>query len=245
MIQIHKDPPADSRARLSIDDAEIGPRLREVRILTPPEREALQVIEEIKRKVTQLGRLDPQMAAQLEEALDDGEKLDGLARTWFSEEERLRLGYWDADGDEYRTIEEATLLCGFVIREYRPELRPFRIEVLFQLKVPPANRRERLGTAMKLPGKMAHLAEINAVITLGFQSWTWLADADRQRLVHHELEHLISDEGLKSRGHDFEDFASIIDLYGIRSVSERMNMDGHVGDAIERAATSQFALEGI
>ncbi len=236
----------DTRARLAIDDEDVGPRLREVRILTGPEREALQVVEEVRRAVTKLGRaqIEPELTAQLEEALDDAEKLEGLARTWLSEQERLRLGYWDEEGDEFRSLEEALILRDFVVQHYRRELKVYRIPVIFQLKVPPANRRSRLGTAMKLPGKMHHLSQVHAVITLGFDSWIHLADADRQRLVHHELEHLVSDEGLKAVGHDFEDFARIVELYGVRSVSERMAMDGAVAEAIERAVSSQFELLG-
>ncbi len=243
MIQHATTPPA-GRPHLAIEDEELGPRLREVRILTPDEAQRLKVVEELRRKVQgELGRLDPQMAARLEEALDDGEKLESLTNQWFNEGERLRLGYWPEYGPEFREIEEGTLLKEFVVATYRQDLQGFDVTVLFQEKIPPANRRSRLGTALKLPGKMRHLSGVQAVITLGYHDWRGLTDADRQRLMHHELEHLeVVDGALAARGHDFEDFASIVRIYGIRSESERMNMDGKVADAIEAAVAGQFEL---
>lgn len=244
MIQRAHDSTGTPLPLLAIRDPEVGPRLREIRIFTPRECARLKVVEELKKKIGgELGRLDPAMAARLEKAMDDGDALDELTKQWLSEEERLQRGYWPGYDPSYLEIEEGTTLARWVIQNFRSDLRGFVIRVLFQKELPPANRRARIGTAMKLPGKMHHLSGIHAVITLGYQAWRELSNADRQRLVHHELEHLVvTDNGLGARGHDFEDFATIVEMYGIRSESERMNMDGSVGDAIERAAAGQFDL---
>jgi hypothetical protein len=227
---------------LAIDDLEYGPRIRESRILRPDEVQKVAVLKKVRELVEKANRLDKELAARLEAAMDAPSEFEKLAKNWLGEEEYLRMGYWPEE-ESFRQLDEAAALIEFVIATYRPELRPFRIEHLFQERVPPANRRIRLGTAMKLPGKMAHLSQIHAVITLAFGEWRFLTDRDRQRLVHHELSHLVViDGGLAVQGHDFEDFGSIVALYGLRSESGRMNMDGRVAEALKKAVGSQLEL---
>jgi hypothetical protein len=229
---------------LAMDDPEVGPKLRDCRVYTPKEVQREAVLTRLRQQLGDLKRIEPALAEEMTKALTDADTFKRLTESHFSLGERIRMGYWDAEeGEEFRSLDEGVLLKDFVIRAYRPDLRGYRIVVLFQLKLTPANRRERIGTAMKLPGKMHHVSGVDAIITLSFLRWRGLSDTDRQRLVHHELEHLVvEDGGLKGRGHDFEDFASIVETYGIRSESGGMNMDGDVGDAIEKAAEGQFAL---
>lgn len=145
-----------------------------------------------------------------------------------------------AGGTAYRVLEEAELITGFVRERYRDDLQGFNIAVIFEEKLSPVLRRGRLGTAAKLPGKQRYLtalaaakegAPIDAVITLGFLDWTGLTDQDRQRLIHHELEHLVpnGEGGIMLQPHDFEDFTSIWTLYGPASESGRFSSDSIAG----------------
>lgn len=234
--------------KLAIDDPELGPRIRASRILTPQERSEKQRIERLRQKINEAkaiagdGEKAKELRARLESAMDDFSELRKLEENWLDQEERIKNGEWP-EGEAYVTRDEADAIQAFVIREYRPELRRFKVATVFQEKVPPVNRRDRLGTAMKLPGKMVYLSEFHAVITLGFDMWPWLSDQDRQRLIHHELEHLeIEDGALRARTHDFEDFVSIVDLYGLRSQSQRFSTDGQVADRLERFG-SQLRLD--
>jgi hypothetical protein len=228
--------------QLAIHHPEYGPQIRETRILRPDEVQKVEVLKRVRKLVMQAERLDKELAARLEAAIDQPSEFEKLAKDWIGQDEYIRMGYWPEE-ESFFEIAEAELLIGFVIETFRPELKGYTIRHLFQEKVPPANRRVRLGTATKLPGKMQHLSQIHAVITLSFSEWRMLTDRDRQRLVHHELRHLVENDGaLALVGHDFEDFADIVALYGLRSESGRMNIDGKVAEAIEAAAGSQLDL---
>ncbi|MFW6085314.1 MAG: putative metallopeptidase [Gemmatimonadota bacterium] len=236
----------DAELKLAIEDATYGPRIKETRVLPPKERSKerrLRKLKETLEKARALAGDDEEtreLRARLETAMDDTSELRKLEERYVSKEQRIRWGEWVHGEGAYATHDEADAILAFVVETYRPELKFYRIAVVFQEKVPPSQRKERMGTAMKLPGKMAYLSDCHGVITLGWDHWIMLTDRDRQRLVHHELEHLEVDEGLKLRGHDFEDFASIVGLYGLRSESERFSTDGPVADVL--AGGSQIEL---
>lgn len=235
--------PAKATLELAIRSEEYGERIRTGRILTPAEVERVEVLKRVRSLIEKIGPLDKEMAGKLEAAIDDQIHFQDLAKAWLPEEEYLRMGWWESEGPAFRVIDEAVALMEFVVDTYRNDLRGYRIACVFQQKINPVARRTRIGSATKLPGKMHYLSEWHAVITLAFEEWRSLADADRQRLMHHELEHLQVEDGrLVLMGHDFEDFGSIVSLYGLRSVSGRMAMDGRVGDAIERAVNGQMEL---
>lgn len=221
---------------LAIQDPEVGEKLRAVRILRPDEVRTAMVIEKVKKELMAVGAYDPEMRAKLESAMDDPSLLTELATRHLSEEERLRWGMWDEDDPKYRRLEEADLLVKFVVDTYKDELQGFKIASVFQERIPPAQRKERLGTAMKLPGKMAFLTEVDALLTLAYDHWRVLSDRDRQRLVHHELEHLVVIDGtLALRGHDFEDFIPIVKVYGLHSEAGIFSTDGHVAAMLASA----------
>jgi hypothetical protein len=226
---------------LAIDHEEIGPQIRECRIFTPAERDYPSRIARLKEKMEAAKALDVSEKkgllnrAKLEEAIEDAEKLNALEMEWLSEAEQFRMGYW-MDDAEFTQHPEAELILQHVVRTYRKELAGFRIGVVLQEKIPPTMGRGRLGTATKLPGKMAYLSDWDAIVTLDFKHWRNLTDRDRQRLIHHELEHLtLSDDGskLRLRTHDFEDFASIVERYGLRSESKAFSTDGKAADVLE------------
>lgn len=226
---------------LAIDDPEVGPKLKAVRILTPDEVQKVELLKTVRKILMQLESLDSEMMARLEAAMDNDEELKKLMESYLPEAERIRMGFW-GDGD-FRILDEGNLLVQYVVDEYRPDLIGHRIAVVFVDKITPINRRGRLGTQMRLPGKMRFLAEYDAVTTLGYEDWRMLSDQDRQRLVHHELEHLEVDDGLKLRSHDFEDFVSIFKLYGPQSQGGRFS-----GDSLKAIygaeGNSQFELMG-
>lgn len=226
---------------LAIFDEDFGPRIRAVRVLMPKEVNALDAIKQVRERLETIDALDQDMKAKLEAALDKPSELEELTGKYLDKEARMRLGVW-GEGDPYRSLEEAELILDFLIGEYRPDLRPFKIAVVAMQKVTPVNRRGRLGTAFKMPGKMQFLAGYDAIVTIGFEDWRHLSDRDRQRLVHHEIEHLESgtdDAGnrrLLMRTHDFEEFVSIAVEYGLRSETGRFNTDGEVADALFEVA---------
>jgi hypothetical protein len=228
--------------KLAIDHPEYGPEMRKTRILTPDEREAHLRLARIRSKMEEAKALDPETdagrknRAKLELATSDLSVLFKLELSWLSEDERFVLGTWTATKD-LKTHDEATLICKFVIETYRPDLRGYKIAVVMQKDVPPANGRGRLGTATRLPRKIHFISTVHAIVTVDFGEWCMLTDQDRQRLIHHELEHLHQNDdrnGLVLLGHDFEDFISVIQLYGLRSESERFSTDGQCAEVLEQ-----------
>lgn len=223
--------------RLAIRDEEFGPKIRSVRVLMPKEVRALDVVKKIQRGLEEIDAYDDEMKSRLEAALDSPEDLRALTGKYLDEAARMRLGVWGEEGADYRELEEADLILAFLIREYRPDLKGFRIATVFTESIAPVNRRGRLGTAFRMPGKMKHLSGVDAVVTLGFDHWRFLSDRDRQRLIHHEIEHFDTDDGkVVLVGHDFEEFVSIAVEYGLRSESGRFNTDGETADALFEVA---------
>jgi Putative phage metallopeptidase len=226
--------------RLAIFDEDFGPRIKAARVLMPKEVNALDAIKQVRARLETIDALDQDMKAKLEAALDKPSELEELTGKYLDEDARMRLGVW-GEGDASRRLEEAELILDYLIGEYRPELRPFQIAVVAMEKVTPVNRRGRLGTAFKMPGKMKFLAGVDGIVTIGFQDWRFLSDRDRQRLVHHEIEHFeVDTDGgtrrLLLKTHDFEEFISIAVEYGLRSESGRFNTDGEVADALAEVA---------
>jgi hypothetical protein len=230
---------------LAIEDPRYASDLEQVRILPASERSPEKTIQRIcdilsingTRTITEGDK------SRLQLAMDEVDKLQDLVFGHMEDAERFRYGWWPKDKD-FVPSDEGALIRDFIIEEYREELHGYDIAMVFQQKINPVNRRGRLGTAQRLPGKMHHLTGgTHACITLDFRHWCSLTDRDRQRLVHHELEHLEVDKGLKLRTHDFEEFVSIVDLYGLRSESQSFSTDGHVADSLGRAGAQLELLQ--
>ena len=209
--------------------------------------------DRIRKKMEEAKALDPESSkgkknlARLELAKDDISIVLDLEKQWLSDDDRFRLGVWTS-GEEKPFIihDEAVILTRFVLNEYRSDIARFKIAIVMQQGIPPVNRKGRLGTATKLPGKLKFLAGYDAVITLDFSHWAMLTDKDRQRLIHHELEHLQENDdgnGLCLRSHDFEDFTDVIELYGLHSESNRFSVDTVTDKVLVRAGAQLELLE--
>lgn len=228
---------------LAIDDATFGPLIRKTRITTPEERTIDSRIRRVREKMEEAGALDfgrsphaKKNQAKLDLIPENPAILLDLEQAYLDEAEQFALGIW-VSSDSYIIHDEAVHIMQYVVETYRSDLQGHRLAVVMAQKIAPVLRRHRLGTATKLPGKMRFLSSWDALITLDFEQWRMLTDKDRQRLIHHELEHLErGDAGLQLRTHDFEDFTSVVGLYGLRSESERFSTDGRVAETLRREA---------
>lgn len=230
------------------DRGECGERIAKARIWPVADRTREKKLDLVRAKMEAVFALDPQTdkgrknRAKLELAMDDFDVMANLLVEWISDEERLQLGEWMAEED-YMIHDESCAIADFVKATYRRDLLRHNIAIVVGKKIPPYLRRVRLGTAMKVSGKLSFLSEIEAIVTVDFNEWCSLTDADRQRLIHHELEHLtIGENGLQLRAHDFEEFVSVVEIYGLRSQSGRFSTDGPVADRLE-ICSSQLRLE--
>jgi Putative phage metallopeptidase len=128
-------------------------------------------------------------------------------------------------------------------------LADVRIEYVFRDKAPRSKGRIVLGRARKITGLNAYLADkrIRAlstpspffVVEISEDTWQGLSPAQRRALVDHELCHCrveVDDDGevvLSTRGHDFEEFASIIRRHGLWSTA---------AETVAAAVCEQLAL---
>ena len=121
--------------------------------------------------------------------------------------------------------QEVTDLVNRVIGENFPELARARIKMVFDVKKRSSRGMYVFGRMQKCSEIMRKLsaAEANAedgydyVLYLDKGVWDHIQEADRVRLVRHELRHCFYDleakgDPYKLVGHDYEDFAVEIDL---------------------------------
>lgn len=114
------------------------------------------------------------------------------------------------------------------------DLADVRVEYVFRDKAQKSAGRIVLGTARKIGGLSAFLAahgdashlgdpEPFFVIVIALDTWEVLDAKQRRALIDHELMHckVTEDEGggakLATRGHDLEEFASIVERHGLWS----------------------------
>lgn len=120
-----------------------------------------------------------------------------------------------------------------LIRLFHPDLMEARIGFLMRTKPSSSQGRRVLAKAEKIGEKHKLLLDLDFLIWIDEEEWTRLGDEQRRALVDHELCHCDynSSEGKASiRGHDVEEFATIIERYGawnpaLLEFTRRMNKD--------------------
>ena len=116
--------------------------------------------------------------------------------------------------------EEVKKLFGEVQAKYFPELKNAKIITLFDVKKRASGGRVVLGRIMRTNDLLRHLTKDEAVaiegydyiITLDKEGWNAIGDADRVRLLRHELRHTHYDIDSESSPYKLLDH-SITDFY--------------------------------
>jgi hypothetical protein len=135
----------------------------------------------------------------------------------------------------YRAAAEVAEIAEKLIDSVHFDLVGVRIEYLFRDKAKSGHGRTIWATASKVGGRNAILASGASdeeqpqdpksheffVLEVAEDIWRWLTEGQRLALVDHELMHMrcdIDEETgkpiLSTRGHDLEEFRSIIDRHG-------------------------------
>jgi hypothetical protein len=126
-----------------------------------------------------------------------------------------------AMGLRYEEVtEEVKKLFGEVQAKYFPELKNAKIITLFDVKKRASGGRVVLGRIMRTNDLLRHLTKDEAVaiegydyiITLDKEGWNAIGDADRVRLLRHELRHTHYDIDSESSPYKLLDH-SITDFY--------------------------------
>lgn len=140
-----------------------------------------------------------------------------------------------------RRAPEVAKIADEIIRKVprHKNLAEARIEYVFRDEAPRLRGRVVLGRARKIGGLNAFLLDPTVndkdfvkpgplfVIEISHDTWGDLNLEQRKALVDHELCHCtvdIDDDGnpeLSMRGHDFEEFAEIIERHGLWSTSDK------------------------
>ena len=115
--------------------------------------------------------------------------------------------------------EEVVELMQELIRKFHPTLVNARIGVLFRETGLMKNGRLTIGSASKVTGKMQALLDEPLDFLIWVAADWWLDEAtpkQRRALLDHELCHCaLGDNGWTIRGHDIEEFAVIVERYGL------------------------------
>lgn len=121
----------------------------------------------------------------------------------------------------WQATENVVELMREVKEEHHPELDEATIDVVFKDSMPKKDGRAQLGKVRKVSSVYQALVEADFIITLNYEAWQKLTPDKRRALLDHQLCHCqpkIDDmgmvEGWKTRKHDFEEFAEVIDRHG-------------------------------
>ena len=133
----------------------------------------------------------------------------------------------------YELAPEVEAVAKRIIDKDHPTLRAIRIEYVFREKAAKSHGRAVAGTARKVTGVNALLATPGAqssedlaffLITIARDIWDGLDQRKREALVDHELTHCAvqiddttGEAVLALRGHDLEEFASVVQRHGLWS----------------------------
>ena len=117
--------------------------------------------------------------------------------------------------------EEVYTLMFELMNEYHLNLRNAKTKCLFYDKARKQGGKVVLGTAEAVSSKFRYLTNIDFIISIYEGTWDIMAEQEKKALVDHELSHCFVGEDkqgnpiYKTIPHDFEEFKSIIERYGL------------------------------
>lgn len=115
--------------------------------------------------------------------------------------------------------EEVVALMQELVDKHHPPLKNARIGVLFRETGVMRNGKRNLGQASKVTAKVQALLDEPLDFLIWVAADWWLDEAtpqQRRALLDHELMHCAwSENGWMIRGHDIEEFALIVERYGL------------------------------
>ena len=125
---------------------------------------------------------------------------------------------------EYTDAPEVKVLAEEIIKAHHPHLEDEEIEYVFRSKASVRGTKVILGLAKKMRGLVSFLSRDSMdtyfLMDIAKDTWETLTDKQKRALVDHELCHFGIDEDDGSRyiiPHDVEEFAIIIERYGVWS----------------------------
>lgn len=119
----------------------------------------------------------------------------------------------------WRCPSDIRVLAARLIEEHHPEAVNAKICYLFRKKHTKTNGKINLGTCQRVGEKDKTLHGFDYVILLAWDMWVFLEPIQREACLLHEILHVLKlgEEAAdwKIQPHDVEEFAKVIDVYGI------------------------------
>ena len=149
---------------------------------------------------------------------------------------------------EYTTATEAADIAKQLILEHHNHLSG--VEILYVLRYPTQKSKGQLvlGSARKAPALVRHCCAEppEFIVELAGDEWQAMGHRTRIALVDHELSHCKVDEDGNASvvGHDFEDFAEIVERHGAWSEGLEMAQTVLQGDLFD-GETGEVKLEVV
>lgn len=104
-----------------------------------------------------------------------------------------------------------------VITRHHPDLLDAKVGFIFQDEASKKDDKYVLGSATKVTDKQRSVGlDLDFIVTVAMDMWQELDQNQREALIDHELCHCDFRMGYaRMRGHDFEEFACIVERYGL------------------------------
>jgi len=131
-------------------------------------------------------------------------------------------GWSQASGQEFCHAAEVDKIAASLCNKYHPHLMGVDIQCVFLKNTPKSQDKLQFGRSSKVTGYAAWLksgfsADPFFLIEISWETWVQLTPPQKVALVDHELEHLgvKQDGSMYIRGHDVEEFSSIVRRHGL------------------------------
>lgn len=117
---------------------------------------------------------------------------------------------WELASDNVLHIAEE------LINKYHRHLLPAKIGFLFRSEAGSSGGRSQIGNVSCVSPKMQAYVDLDFVIWLSKPDWDRMTDLQHHAIIDHELYHIWdTGEGYKLVSHDIEEFAEVLDRYGL------------------------------
>lgn len=116
-----------------------------------------------------------------------------------------------------RADNEVVELVQAIAEQHHQRLDGAKIAVVMREKATESKGQVVLATAQIPPENIKPLLDDNYhfVIFIAEDKWVWLSEHQRRALIDHELCHCCFDGEPSLRGHDYEEFAQVVDRHGL------------------------------
>jgi predicted metallopeptidase len=157
------------------------------------------------------------MATKDEGILDVVSTGDVLTKRYGFEHKEVPLANWPAATQKFLLADEVSEIGRFIITKFKKELSGINIGYVFKQKAGKKGEGRILGQAKAESELQRTLHGLDALILIGFDTWSQMNWDEKLRLVHHELCHIgFTPDGsdVSTIDHEVEEFSEVMQHWG-------------------------------